>query len=766
MAKKTLSRLEVTLIVLLVLTMCIVGGLIAVVFIVQDNGNSSVATTPEPTNSTHKTSQTTSTPIKTASTTTTTKTTTPDPYPDAYLVGVGRADCTGLLADVPLMGYASSDQLAGGIHTRQYSRAFIVAEPDNSTRVVFVSADIGMVSQRVRLEVMNKLKSKYGDLYRQDNVILSGTHTHAGPAGYFQYTIFMLSSKGFLRPATDAIVNGIFTSIVRAHETMKRGRIFLNKGTVDDSHINRSPTSYLLNPESERNKYPSNTDKDMTILKMTDMNNQEIGMFSWFAVHAVSMDNKNHLVSSDNMGYASYLFEQEKNKGFLPGEGSFVAAFASSNLGDVSPNTKGPHCINTGESCENPTSTCEIGGTTTCMATGPGKDVFESTKIIGEKIYLRAKALYDAAFTEVEGSVNSAHQWVDMSNVTVQLNDTHTAHTCKPALGYSFAAGTVDGVGILSFTQGTLEGHPFWDGIRDLIFGKPSNETVECQKPKPILLNTGEVSVPLPWHPTIIDVQILTIGSLAVLAVPGEFTTMSGRRLREAVKKELDPLGTRNPDIVISGLSNVYTHYITTYEEYQAQRYEAASTIFGPHTLSAYIQLFRGLAKAIAENTVDKLPTGPHPPFFNESQLFNLLPDVLQDKAPGNTTFGDVLEDVMPLYHPGEIASVTFVTGNPRNSVAYMANKTYLAVEKYENLSGTWQIVHNDASWETRYYWHKGTGNQSNGTVEWHIPSSVQPGIYRIRHFGHYKQLLVPRVTPYEGISSDFQVTLGWEKKY
>lgn len=41
---------------------------------------------------------------------------------------------------------------------------------------------------------------------------------------------------------------------------------------------------------------------------------------SWFAVHPVSMNNSNHLVNSDNVGYASYLFEQEKNKGMLPGE--------------------------------------------------------------------------------------------------------------------------------------------------------------------------------------------------------------------------------------------------------------------------------------------------------------------------------------------------------------------------------------------------------------------------------------------------------------
>ena len=42
---------------------------------------------------------------------------------------------------------------------------------------------------------------------------------------------------------------------------------------------------------------------------------------------------------------------------------------------------------------------------------------------------------------------------------------------------------------------------------------------------------------------------------------------------------------------MIAGLTNTYSSYVTTYEEYQAQRYEGASTIFGPHTLDAYIQV-------------------------------------------------------------------------------------------------------------------------------------------------------------------------------
>ena len=43
--------------------------------------------------------------------------------------------------------------------------------------------------------------------------------------------------------------------------------------------------------------------------------------------------------------------------------------------------------------------------------------------------------------------------------------------------------------------------------------------------------------------------------------------------------------------VVLAGLTNTYSSYVTTFEEYAMQRYEGASTIFGPHTLDAYIQV-------------------------------------------------------------------------------------------------------------------------------------------------------------------------------
>ncbi|XP_072485033.1 neutral ceramidase isoform X2 [Notamacropus eugenii] len=636
----------------------------------------------------------------------------PPPFQNfsGYHIGVGRADCTGQVADIPLMGYAKSGQTAQGILTRLYSRAFVLAEPESSKRVVFVSIDIGMVSQRVRLEVLRRLQSKYGDLYTQENVVLSGTHTHSGPAGYFQYTIFVISSGGFSRRTFEFIVDGIVKSIDIAHSNMKPGKIFVNKGNVEGAQINRSPYSYLRNPPSERDRYSANTDKEMLVLKMLDLNGEELGMISWFAVHPVSMNNTNHLVNSDNVGYASYMFEQEKNQGQLPGQGPFVAAFASSNLGDVSPNILGPHCINTGESCNNFNSSCPIGGSDMCMASGPGEDMFDSTRIIGGIIYQKAKELYAAASQEILGPLSAAHQWVNMTDVTVQFNSTHTAKTCKPALGYSFAAGTIDGVGGLNFTQGAIEGDPFWDSIRDQLLGEPSNETKDCHEPKPILLSTGEMSTPHPWHPEIVDVQIITLGSLAVAAIPGELTTMSGRRLREAIQNEFETNGMQNMSVVISGLCNVYTHYIATYEEYQVQRYEAASTIYGPHTLSAYIQLFRGLARAIAT---------------------------------------------------GEIAEVMFVGANPKNSAENLTDHTFLTVEKYENTSATWQTVHNDASWDTRFYWHKGSSGQSNVTIEWHIANTTVSGLYRIRYFGHNREQNLGQpavILAFQGASAPFWV--------
>lgn len=63
---------------------------------------------------------------------------------------------------------------------------------------------------------------------------------------------------------------------------------------------------------------------------------------------------------------------------------------------------------------------------------------------------------------------------------------------------------------------------------------------------------------------------------LRLLAL-AEFTTMAGRRLRDAIKMVLASRADEfdsNVHVVIAGLSNTYSQYVTTFEEYQVQRYE------------------------------------------------------------------------------------------------------------------------------------------------------------------------------------------------
>lgn len=81
-----------------------------------------------------------------------------------------------------------------------------------------------------------------------------------------------------------------------------------------------------------------------------------------------------------------------------------------------------------------------------------------------------------------------------------------------------------------------------------------------------------------------------------ILSAPVEFTTMAGRRLRNTIKSLIRD-STMVPDeqeiyVTIAGLANSYSHYCATYEEYQGQRYEAASTLYGPNTLDGYLQEF------------------------------------------------------------------------------------------------------------------------------------------------------------------------------
>lgn len=358
--------------------------------------------------------------------------------------------------------------------------------------------------------------------------------------------------------------------------------------------------------------------------------------------------------------------------------------------------------------------------------------MFESVKIVGRKQYQRAQQLFDSASTKVTGRINFVHQTIDMSKYPVaDFKSGNMTTTCPPAMGYSFAAGTTDGVGSSFFRQGDTAGSPFWNVVR-VVIKNPSKKLRLCQQPKPILIASGELFSPYAWQPAILPTQLLQLGQFVVAALPGEFTTMSGRRIREVVMKEgLD--GTQA--VILAGLSNAYSSYVTTPEEFEAQRYEAASTAFGINTLSAYMKQFGILAKHLKENT--KPPKGPIQPNLSSKQISITMP-VLMDTTPDKKDFGHILLDAQTSYSAGNQVVVKFQTSNPRNM---KPGSTFLTVNKKN--ANDWNVIATDANWETRFF-HKKTSSllgQSEATIVWDIPQDTSSGSYKICHFGIAKTI-------------------------
>ncbi|KAH1153570.1 hypothetical protein GYH30_049273, partial [Glycine max] len=275
-----------------------------------------------------------------------------------------------------------------------------------------------------------------------------------------------------------------------------------------------------------------------------------------------------------------------------------------------------------------------------CYSQGPSyPDELESTRIIGERQFRKAVDLFNAADGEIGRGVDFRHAYIDFSQLEVTISDqgySEVVKTCPAAMGLHLRLEQQMDLEFLIFSKKL---------VRDML-KTPSKEQTDCQCPKPILLDTGEMKKPYDWAPSILPIQILRIGQLIILSVPGEFTTMAKRHLRDIVKTVLTSEEYFEFDdihIVIAGLTNTYSHDITTYEEYQVQRYEGASTLYGPHTLRAYIQEFKKIAEALVYG--EPVEPGPQPPDLLEKQI-SLFPPVVVDATPLGVNFGDVCANV------------------------------------------------------------------------------------------------------------------------
>lgn len=672
-----------------------------------------------------------------------------------YRVGCARASVTDRRKGLGMAGFAYKRQTTSGdVLSEQFARAFVVEENSaapNRQRLIMVVADIWTCTQIVKREVIRRVNERFNrpandPVVSMDNLLIAGTHTHAGPGGYSEYLLYNLTVGGFEQGVFETIVTGISDAVTHALTVTAPGRIYINAAELPDVGANRSFAAYQRNPEYAAGAGPEQwTDREMLLLKfVVDENNRgrqrPIGALNWHAVHPTSLGQFNRRISGDSKGHAELAFEADiQNRPDWRG-GSFVAAFGNGCAGDVSGNLEL-------DAQGNETSFKPLGGELVLLDVLPpmlGKEppdggVFppllrapdawtrdqERMRLLGDRQYQHAIKLFDKATTELTGPLACTSLFLDMAR-GIPIVGLPGERTWAAALGVSFGAGStadsiayatvgpldidaaiVEGMTRAEFTSGGIQawstglfllgtqapalalalssgivpagpalsvllqaialmpGMPlarsyFFASLAPLLLPGEANaqrpvvpgKVTEWEMPMPDSLDAAFVtghgdkpvmfpvglsklrsrpeaggawtSVDCPMVPNVVPLQLLRIGSLAVAAVPAEFTATSGRRLKQRLHQAF---AGKLSHVAVSNYSNGYSGYVATREEYGAQHYEGASTLYGPHTLDAYLQTFAALAVRLQGGNV---------PIFGASAPF-VAPAIYRKQGAANT---------------------------------------------------------------------------------------------------------------------------------
>jgi neutral ceramidase len=279
-------------------------------------------------------------------------------------------------------------------------------------------------------------------------------------------------------------------------------------------------------------------------------------------------------------------------------------------------------------------------------------------------------------------------------------------------LGAAFAAGTKEGPGAKFCNEGVDGNRLLFACCRVAYRIRPG--LGDAQSPKALLVPVGALG----WTADRLPIQLVRIGSLVLIALAQEVTIVAGLRLRRAVAELLDlPLD----NVLVQGYANDYAGYLTTPEEYDAQRYEGGHTMFGRWQLPAYLQEVVRVATDLRDNRPTARGQSPddRPPKPTRSQGKRMTP------PPCRCT--GVVRQPADAYAAGDVVHVEFTVTDPRARLL----PSYFVVERRDG--SEWHRSADDGDWSTRIEWQRADDDAWTAAVSWEVPPDAK-GTHRISY--------------------------------
>lgn len=504
-----------------------------------------------------------------------------------FKAGFAKKEVNVFFPGLGMLGYGQLHNVVKEQATPLHARASVFQDEAN-TYFIHVIVELCFATIAVKEEVTQRLQIKFPEMHLSlANVMIASQHTHAAPGGYSHYPFYNISIPGFRNDLFNSIVEGILEAVTEALQNLEPVQI--NLGTYEipeDQNVafNRSMGAYLRNPDARKISNQESflaVNRQMQGLNIDGLDGQRKAHINWFGVHATSISSHNTRIHYDNKGVAAALYEKNN---------SCFASFAQAAAGDVSPNYIWDKKLK------------RLRGTT--------PDQYENADLNGEIQATSAKKIKNEVL--VQGHINCSHSYFDMS-----LKATHAAH------GLGFFCGTLEGPGLPSALKPVLKSISYAVKQYHMLTDSHAHaEFYKQQSPKNILLDhrngtffglppsawqmmmsvfphplklfsqnlkSGSLKT-LPWVPEILPFQIVHLGNVTIIAVPGEITTVAAERLKAALQSQY-----KNQHLIINSYANAYMGYITTPEEYDEQAYEGGHCVYGRNTLPAMVEYYKML---------------------------------------------------------------------------------------------------------------------------------------------------------------------------
>lgn len=531
--------------------------------------------------------------------------------------GWSKADIKITPQGYAMHGFGMWQHRAWGQESTLMARTIVLA--DGAAPLIFCCLDLGYITQAMRAGIVTRLAKSLA-VFDEERLVLTCTHTHSGPGGCTQDALYNIVTPGYVPAHVEAIVTAASNSIEQALAQLAPVDISLTRGDFD-THIdvawNRSISAYNRNPDVVPR---ADTDthlalnREMQLLSIKQ-NGKTQALLSLFGVHATCCGNTLDKYSVDNKGKAAGQTEARLT---AAGASHPVAIFAQATCGDVSPYYHGPGDLKRRSAIK-------------------GDAHYAYADANAQQQTERALDLDAQAGITLNGALDGVFTYVDFTDIKADpafTNGNDQAFTSEPCHGVAFFVGTpVDGPGmpgLLGTGAQVIARRLKKKRLAQLDQLTPEERDYyqrlyAAQGPKDILMESGKKKVlgyaldklPLPGFadplvkemkrqgrigainksamvPTVLPLQIVRIGTLALVCCPGEFTTTAGRRVLDTVSASLKNSGIEQ--VLITTYCNEYMGYVTTFEEYQQQAYEGGHTIFGQWTLAAFQTCFARLA--------------------------------------------------------------------------------------------------------------------------------------------------------------------------